>query len=319
MTAIIKKSILNMIMAASVLTLLTSSIVAIDRFHDKRTYEELAEQRASQLAGEADSLQSQHNAVLSEEAENILAMHEITGSQEAAADKVNQARLTSDQMGQSDQIPGLMAESGETAFNQDDEAITQTANPYIYKENKNKAWLAVNSDYMGWLQIPGTNIDYPFVRSQDNIDYLTRDFYGQTSRSGTLFMDYRNLGNFNDRHTIIYGHNMRNKTMFHNLSFYQDAVHFAEYPLIHLSGLYDSRTYLIFSVYVISADEYALTLNFENDHSYVDYLNELRSSSLHQQDIMLNADDRLLTLVTCSYDVNNGRTIVHAVEITDGI
>lgn len=186
---------------------------------------------------------------------------------------------------------------------------------YPYKENTNKKWLSINPDFMGWLQIPGTNIDYPFVRSKDNQDYLKRDFNGNYSEAGTLFMDYRNLGNFNDSHTLIYGHNMKNKSMFQNLTYYQDSDFFSQNQIIQLSGLYETRTYKIFSVYEISADDYVFTLHFENDTEYLAYLNGLEALSLHRQGLMLEAGQKLLTLVTCSYGVNNGRTIVHAVEV----
>lgn len=188
---------------------------------------------------------------------------------------------------------------------------------YVYKDNINKKWLAINPDFMGWLQIPGTNIDYPFVRSNDNQDYLKRDFNGNYSEAGTLFLDYRNLGNFNDPHTLIYGHNMKNKSMFQNLTYYQDSDFFSQNQLIQLSGLYETRTYKIFSVYEISADDYVFTLHFENDTEYLAYLNGLEDLSLHRQDLILETGQRLLTLVTCSYGVNNGRTIVHAVEIPE--
>jgi sortase B len=188
---------------------------------------------------------------------------------------------------------------------------------YVYKENINKKWLAINPDFMGWLQIPGTNIDYPFVRSKDNQDYLKRDFNGNYSEAGTLFLDYRNLGNFNDSHTLIYGHNMKNKSMFQNLTYYQDAKFFSQNQLIQLSGLYETKTYKIFSVYEISADDYVFTLQFENVTEYLAYLNGLEDLSLHPHDLVLEADQKLLTLVTCSYGVNNGRTIVHAVEVPE--
>lgn len=195
---------------------------------------------------------------------------------------------------------------------------TSSSEPsYVYKENINIKWLAINPDFMGWLQIPGTNIDYPFVRSKDNQDYLKRDFNGNYSESGTLFMDYRNLGNFNDPHTLIYGHNMKNKSMFQNLTYYLDLDFFSHNQLIQLSGLYETRTYKIFSVYEISADDYVFTLQFENDAEYLAYLNGLEDLSLHRQDLVPEAGQRLLTLVTCSYGVNNGRTIVHAVEVPE--
>ncbi|WP_170829387.1 class B sortase [Acidaminobacter hydrogenoformans] len=188
---------------------------------------------------------------------------------------------------------------------------------YYFKENLNKEWLNINPDFMGWLRVPGTNIDYPYVRGGDNDYYLKRDFYGKYSEAGTLFMDYRNLGSFNDQHTLIYGHNMKNKSMFHSLTYYHDFEFFEENQVIELSGLYETRTFKIFSVYEISADDYAFTLDFESSDQYQDYLEALNRLSLHSQKQAFTADpgQKLLTLVTCSYGVNNGRTIVHAVEI----
>lgn len=212
-------------------------------------------------------------------------------------------------------LPG--AASNQAGLTQTDDTSAGIIPLTAFNENTNKPWLSINQDFMGWLQIPGTNIDYPYVRSQDNEDYLKRDFNGNYSEAGTLFMDYRNLGNFNDQHTLIYGHNMKNKSMFHNLTYYQDPDFFSQNQLIKLSGLYETRTYKIFSVYEISADGYVFTLNFKNNADYLAYLIALEDLSLHRQDIELKANQRLLTLVTCSYGVNNGRTIVHAIEVSD--
>ena len=179
----------------------------------------------------------------------------------------------------------------------------------------NSTWLSINADYAGWIKIPGTKIDYPYVRSKDNKDYLKRDFYGKSSEAGTLFLDYRNLGNFNDPHALIYGHNMKNKTMFHNLTLYKDPAFLADHDLIEWSGLYETRTYKIFSVYEISADDYAFTLQFDSETAYSAYLNALAAQSLHPSAPISDPGQRLLTLVTCSYGTNNGRMVVHALEL----
>jgi len=194
-----------------------------------------------------------------------------------------------------------------------EEATTNTQ--YQYKPNDNTKWLAINADYFGWIKVPGTNIDYPFVRSHDNKDYLTMDFNGNYSDAGTLFMDYRNLGNFIDKHTIIYGHYMKNKTLFHNLTLYHDRDYFEKNQIIEISGLYETKTYKIFSVYEISVDDYAFTLDFNETITYEAYLENLIQLSLHKTDSEVSPNQKLLTLVTCSYGVKNGRTIVHAIEM----
>ena len=194
------------------------------------------------------------------------------------------------------------------------EIATSKIDQYIYKPNENTKWLSINPDYFGWIRVAGTNIDYPFVRSHDNIDYLTLDFNRAYSDAGTLFMDYRNLGNFNDQHTIIYGHYMKNQTLFHNLTLYHEESYYEKNQIIEIAGLYETKTYKIFSVYEISADDYAFTLDFDDESAYQNYLDTLLKQSLHVSDFEMDVAKKLLSLVTCSYGVGNGRTIVHAIE-----
>ena len=168
---------------------------------------------------------------------------------------------------------------------------------------------------MGWITIANTNINYPYVRSKDNEDYLERDFYRQKSAAGAIFMDYRNLGNFNDRHTILYGHNMKSKTMFHQLNNYEDKGFFEENLVIEISGLYETKTFQVFSAYEVSANEYIFQLNFQNQEEYHRYLQSIASLSLHTNAVALDPNQKLLTLATCSYGVDNGRFVIHALEI----
>lgn len=186
---------------------------------------------------------------------------------------------------------------------------------FKYHDNPAKEWFNINPDFMGWISIENTNINYPYVRSTDNENYLDRDFYREKSASGAIFMDYRNLGNFNDSHTILYGHNMKSKTMFHQLNNYQDKGFFEENQVIEISGLYETKTFQVFSVYEISANEYAFQLDFENQEAYSSYLKSIASLSLHMTGINLNSGQKLLTLATCSYGVDNGRFVVHALEM----
>lgn len=192
---------------------------------------------------------------------------------------------------------------------------TTRPRPSVLTE-QNKTWLSINPDFSGWLDIPGTRIEYPFVRSRDNQDYLKKDFYGNYSDAGTLFLDYRNIGNFKDTHTILYGHNMKNQTMFHDLVYYHDRKFYDDHSFITVSGLFEEKTYRIFSVYEISADDYEFELHFNDRSSYGSYLNKLAGQSLHSQAVSdLSLNSALLTLVTCSYGTDNGRTVVHALEL----
>ena len=280
MTYIKKKILLNAILILAILILFATGFIAWQRNRTQNAYEALATLRAEQK-----------NALKST----------------SESESYSKSESNSDTDLQNIE-PTLEASKIETI-------------QYTYKPNENSKWLAINKDYFGWIRIEGTNIDYPFVRSHDNKDYLNLDFNGNVSDAGTLFMDYRNLGNFNDQHTIIYGHYMKNKTLFHNLTNYHEKEYYEENQIIEIDSLYETKTYKIFSVYEISADEYAFTLNFENDSdndngiTYQSYLDQIVRQSMHTPDFEIDSNQRLLTLVTCSYGVGNGRTIVHAIEI----
>lgn len=184
---------------------------------------------------------------------------------------------------------------------------------YAYKENNQLEWLNINEEYVGWLSIQGTNINYPVVRGGDNKKYLNTDFFNQKSDAGALFMDYRNIAQFNDNHTVIYGHYMKDGSMFHNLHLYKDESFNEAHDVIQLQGLYETRSYTIFSVYIESANDYELNLNALSGNDEV-YLVEILSRSMYDFEITPSSNSKILTLVTCSYEIDNGRMIVHAVE-----
>ncbi len=184
---------------------------------------------------------------------------------------------------------------------------------YDYKPNKNLEYLAVNPDFTGWIEISDTIIDYPVLRGIDNAFYLNKDIYKNSSDAGAIFMDYRNLGQFNDQHTIIYGHYMKNGTMFGGLHEYKEETYFNTHDTIKISGLYGEKTYTIFSAYIVSADDYKLEINFQG-LDYESYLQTLMSYSMHKKGFIFSEDKALLTLATCSYETKNGRMIIHAIE-----
>lgn len=185
---------------------------------------------------------------------------------------------------------------------------------YFLEPNAQKQWLDINPDYQGWLSIKGTNIDYPTVRAKDNQFYLDRDFLKEKSELGAIFMDYRNVGNFNDRHTAIYGHYTWNGKMFADLHNYKDESFGRDHNIIKLNTLYGEKEFQIFSIYVDSATDYKLRFNFKDDEDYKEYLNGLKELSLYELPFELEEDKLLLTLATCSYEVGNGRLIVHGIE-----
>lgn len=97
------------------------------------------------------------------------------------------------------------------------------------------ALAGLNPDYAGWMQMDGTGIDYPVVRGQDNVRYLSTTFMGNTSRSGAIFMDYRCSEGFATPFTIIYGHNMQDGSMFSPLYRFLESDYIDAHPYIHVS------------------------------------------------------------------------------------
>lgn len=168
----------------------------------------------------------------------------------------------------------------------------------------------INEDFKYWIMIDNTNIDYPVVQGKDNEYYLNRDFYGENNKSGTIFMDYRNDWK-NDKNTILYGHNMRNKTMFENIELYKNEDFFLENNKIRIIEGKKEHVYEVFSVYVVEPTFNYIRPNFDTDEEFKQFLNDISKMSMHKANLGVNVDDNIITLSTCSYEFKNARTVVH--------
>ena len=176
-----------------------------------------------------------------------------------------------------------------------------------------KPLLEQNEDTIGWIKVPNTKwIDYPVVKYKDNELYLKHGFDRSRQRAGAIFMDFRNTGDATDRHTIIYGHHMQNGTMFKGLLKYEDREFFEENRLIYFSTLYEELEWEVFAAYVTGIEFNYIRTRFNTPDEYIGFLNSLQSRSLYETDIKLSADDKILTLSTCTYDYSDARFVVHA-------
>lgn len=176
----------------------------------------------------------------------------------------------------------------------------------------------LNINYKLWIEIENTNINYPIVQGKNNDEYLKKDFLNNKSNSGTIFLDYRN--NFSkDFNTLIYGHNMKNKKLFSNLEKFKDEKFFKENNKIYISDENFQYTYEVFSVYIIDGESdeshhYSINKDIDNlskSQSKSQYVNDLNEKSLFKTNISIDDNDKLIALVTCSYEKKNTRTIVH--------
>lgn len=172
----------------------------------------------------------------------------------------------------------------------------------------------VNKDIVAWIYVPGTNVDYPVVHGEDNSYYLNHDIEGKTSRAGAIFLDYRITVNedstIDDINTVIYGHHMKNGSMFASLKRYKDSSFLEENPYIYLDTVNGRRKYQIFSVFVTKTDFQYTKINFSSDNEYLQYLQEINNKSMNSTNIELKSTDKIITLSTCTYEFDGSRLAV---------
>ena len=180
------------------------------------------------------------------------------------------------------------------------------------------AYLAQNPDFVAWLRIPGTNVDYPVVQTDDSDYYLNHTFSGKSSVVGTLFSledaDYAAPG----RNIAIYGHHLRSsgEKMFTSLMRYKNPDFYEDNKTIVLDSLYRRSEYTIFAVVNMKAGDWEpLRTMFSGDAAFMAFVNRAKSESLYDTGVEVGADDHILTLITCdrSYAGKEGRLVILAV------
>ena len=180
------------------------------------------------------------------------------------------------------------------------------------------ACLAQNRDFVAWLTIPGTKINYPVVRSDNTEYYLHHLFTGKESKLGCLFSlkssDYQTPS----KNIAIYGHHISHSdAMFSTLMDYKDASYCSAHSLIRVSSLYGDRTYRVFAVLNMKVSDWdAATASFSSDESFMRFINRAIKKSMVDTGVQVTAEDNILTLITCdrSYGGASGRLIVMAVQ-----
>lgn len=182
----------------------------------------------------------------------------------------------------------------------------------LEKENENNNNLFNKyEDYRGWIKVDNTNIDYPIVQGKDNSFYLDKDINKNYVSSGSIFMNYLNNG-FNDENTILFGHHMRNKTMFAQLEKYKEKEFFQNDNDIKIEVENDKvLTYKVFSVYVTDDNDNYIKTNFDNKSEYKEFLDKIKNKSIYKSDINVDENDKIITLSTCSYEFDDARMVVH--------
>lgn len=159
---------------------------------------------------------------------------------------------------------------------------------------------SLNPDCIGWIEIPDTNISYPIVQGSDNSYYLTHTFKGEENKSGSIFVEAMNDRDFSDLHTIIYGHNMKNGSMFGKLSDYRKESFYKKHPHIFLDLEDGNHCYQIFSCYEAETTDNVYSIGYAANEKYEAFLNGLTASSLYSTGVDVSISDKVITLSTCT-------------------
>lgn len=179
-----------------------------------------------------------------------------------------------------------------------------------------------NPDIYAWITIPDTAIDYPVLHNEeDDTFYHTHSAEGEESFAGAIYSEYENASDFSDVHTVLYGHNMRNGSMFADLHKFEDETFFDEHPYVTIYTPDAIRYYRIFAAYLY--DDRHLLDSFDCSdpavfEAYIRNIMEQRSLYCHlNQDVEVKAGDRILTLSTCHGMGDEYRYLVQAVLVKE--
>lgn len=248
----------------------------------KDAYVEAAEPEAAPANEEAENIQNENIENQDEEKENV------SDSQEEEEDRV---------------ISDL------SSFDVPDKKIDFSA---LQSEN---------ADIYSWITIPGTPIDYPVVQSADELDYyLMHNLNGSYGYPGCIYTQYYNAKDWQDNHTVIYGHNMKDGTMFTALHRYKDSEFFEENPYVYIYTEKEILVYQIFAAYETSDVHLLLAFNTEDADSYEGYLkgileNEESMSDHFDRSLNLNGKDKIISMETCIGNKPTRRYLVQAVLV----
>lgn len=170
----------------------------------------------------------------------------------------------------------------------------------------------INKEVRGWIQVNGTNINYPYVQASDNDFYLNHSFDKSSNGAGWIFMDYRNNPQEFDKNTIIYGHGRSNASMFGTLknilksSWFKDSNNY----VIKLATEQENSLWEVFSVYKIPTTSDYLQIKFSSDEEFQNFANKLIERSAYNFNTPVNSTDKIITLSTCWN--NEEKVVMHA-------
>ena len=201
--------------------------------------------------------------------------------------------------------------------------VTNKNEPQISYDEKIKMAFSeltdINDEFVGWIKIEGTQIDYPVMKAKDNSFYLDKNIYKEYSKYGSIFMDMNNIMEPRSSNLIMYGHHMKDGKMFGDLMKYVDEDFYREHMYIEFNTLSDIAKYEIISVFKTSvygsmSNEfpYYSYMDFGDEGEFISYLSEIKRLGLYDIESDAKFGDNLITLSTCEYTLENGRLVIVA-------
>lgn len=189
-----------------------------------------------------------------------------------------------------------------------DDTKTKQKYEVDFKELKNK-----NSDTIAWLKVENTNIEFPIVKANDNSYYLSHNFNKEYNKAGWIFADYKNKFDTTDKNIVIYGHNMRDNSMFGSLKnvIKEEWYNNENNKYIILATENEYSIYEVFSVYQIEKEDYYIKTDFNSDKEFEEFLQKVKERSIKDFDIDISKENSILTLSTCANN-NKYRVVLHA-------
>ena len=203
----------------------------------------------------------------------------------------------------------------------DNKYITENETMEMTASERYSSVYDMNNHFVGWVSIDGTTLNYPVVQTKDNPEYyLRRNFDGQYSDYGVPFMDYKSTPGKTDN-VVIYGHNMKNGTMFSAIEKYADPGFWSNNKIIKFDTMESFGEYEVICAFRANADNLTLayheTVNFKNAEEFNAFFAQAKTMGTYDTGVTPVFGDEILTLSTCEYTYENGRFVVMARKIAE--
>ncbi len=171
----------------------------------------------------------------------------------------------------------------------------------------------VNEDVLGWISVPGTQLDYPILQGEDNQYYLNHMWQGKRNAAGSVFLESQMAPDFSGFNTILYAHNMKNGSMFGSLRQYRTQSHWQEHPCIYVVDDSGIHRYEIFAAFEAEVRGYTYRLDVNTPEKKQAFLDYSAERSVIKTELAPTAEDSVITLSTCTGNGYDHRWVVQGV------